>query len=198
MTLLDEIKKENDIKKIDPSDYEALAAEIREFLIEHISNTGGHLASNLGVVELTMALHLSLDLPKDKIIPAMRSAGLDDEANELEQQFAQEHLMEMRSQRLAEIYAMPEDEQLGVLIAEGYTEEAKELSERLAAEKDEETPAEAEEPAEEAPEETAEVVADAEPEAKEEAPVEEKPKEEAPAKEPEKKKKGGRPKKGAK
>ena len=68
MHLLDEIKKENDIKKIDPSDYEALAAEIREFLIEHISNTGGHLASNLGVVELTMALHLSLDLPKDKII----------------------------------------------------------------------------------------------------------------------------------
>ena len=68
MSLLDEIKKENDIKKIDPSDYEKLAAEIREFLIEHISNTGGHLASNLGVVELTMALHLSLDLPKDKII----------------------------------------------------------------------------------------------------------------------------------
>ena len=49
-------------------DYEKLAAEIRSFLIEHISNTGGHLASNLGAVELTMALHLSVDLPKDKIV----------------------------------------------------------------------------------------------------------------------------------
>ena len=45
-----------------------LAQEIRQFLLEKISRTGGHLASNLGVVELTMALHLAFDLPKDKII----------------------------------------------------------------------------------------------------------------------------------
>ena len=66
--VLEKIEKENDIKKIAPEDYGILADEIREFLIEKISVTGGHLASNLGVVELTMALHLSFDLPKDKII----------------------------------------------------------------------------------------------------------------------------------
>jgi site-specific DNA-adenine methylase len=131
-----------------------------------------------------------MHLPKDKIIPAMRSAGLDDEANDLEQQFAQEHLMEMRQQRLAEIYAMPEDEQLGVLIAEGYTEEAKELSERLAADKEEVTEEEA--PAEEAPDEAAVAT---EPEVL--VPEPEKV-DEAPAKEPAVKKKSGRPKKSAK
>ena len=67
-SLLSRIKKENDIKKIAKSDYPELAQEIRDFLIQSISETGGHLASNLGAVELTMALHLSLDLPKDKII----------------------------------------------------------------------------------------------------------------------------------
>ncbi len=66
--LLDEIKQANDIKKIDSGSYDALAEEIRQFLIEKISVTGGHLGSNLGAVELTMALHLSLDLPKDKIV----------------------------------------------------------------------------------------------------------------------------------
>lgn len=66
--LLDEINKTNDIKKIPPEYYDTLAMEIREFLIEKISVTGGHLASNLGVVELTMALHLALDLPNDKIV----------------------------------------------------------------------------------------------------------------------------------
>ena len=65
---LELINNANDIKNIDKADYPALAQEIREFLIEKISVTGGHLASNLGVVELTMALHLALDLPKDKII----------------------------------------------------------------------------------------------------------------------------------
>ncbi len=65
---LERINQVNDIKKIPPEEYEQLAAEIREFLIEKISRTGGHLASNLGVVELTMALHLSFDLPKDKVI----------------------------------------------------------------------------------------------------------------------------------
>ena len=66
--LLDQIQKENDIKNINPRDYQALAAEIREFLVNKISVTGGHLGSNLGAVELTMALHLALNLPEDKII----------------------------------------------------------------------------------------------------------------------------------
>lgn len=66
--LLDGITKENDIKKIAPEQYETLAAEIRSFLMEKVSCTGGHLASNLGVVELTMALHIALELPEDKIV----------------------------------------------------------------------------------------------------------------------------------
>ncbi len=65
---LEKIKCENDIKKIPDNKLGELASEIREFLIEKISVTGGHLGSNLGAIELTMALHLSLDLPKDKII----------------------------------------------------------------------------------------------------------------------------------
>ena len=66
--ILERIQKENDIKKLTEEDVLALRKEIRTFLLEHISKTGGHLASNLGVVELTMALHLTFDLPKDKII----------------------------------------------------------------------------------------------------------------------------------
>jgi 1-deoxy-D-xylulose-5-phosphate synthase len=66
--VLDRIERPNDIKKINPAEYSKLASEIREFLIDKISVTGGHLASNLGVVELTMALHLFLNLPKDKLI----------------------------------------------------------------------------------------------------------------------------------
>ncbi len=66
--VLRKIKKENDIKKLSNEELEKLPRAIREFLIKNISKTGGHLASNLGVVELTMALHLVLDLPKDKII----------------------------------------------------------------------------------------------------------------------------------
>lgn len=66
--LLEKIQKENDIKKLNPEELDLLAREIREFLIEKISVTGGHLASNLGVVELTIALHLAFELPKDKII----------------------------------------------------------------------------------------------------------------------------------
>ena len=65
---LENIENVNDIKKIDPANYPALAQEIRDFLIRKISVTGGHLGSNLGAVELTMALHLALDLPEDKII----------------------------------------------------------------------------------------------------------------------------------
>ncbi|MDR0963036.1 MAG: 1-deoxy-D-xylulose-5-phosphate synthase, partial [Clostridium sp.] len=66
--LLEQINQANDIKKVNKADYEKLAAEIRSFLIEKISVTGGHLGSNLGAVELTMALHLALDFPKDKVI----------------------------------------------------------------------------------------------------------------------------------
>ncbi len=66
--ILDKIQKENDIKKLSEEELVLLKEEIRNFLIESISETGGHLASNLGVVELTIALHLTFDLPKDKII----------------------------------------------------------------------------------------------------------------------------------
>ncbi len=66
--ILEKINKPNDIKKLDPIEYNQLAEEIREFLIQTISKTGGHLASNLGVVELTMALHLVFNLPQDKLI----------------------------------------------------------------------------------------------------------------------------------
>ena len=66
--VLEKINEVNDIKNFNSEELETLAEEIREFLIEKISITGGHLAPNLGVVELTMALHLSFDLPADKIV----------------------------------------------------------------------------------------------------------------------------------
>ena len=66
--ILEKINKPNDIKKLSPIEYNQLADEIRQFLIDKISVTGGHLASNLGVVELTMALHIVFNLPKDKLI----------------------------------------------------------------------------------------------------------------------------------
>lgn len=65
---LDRINEANDIKKIEPEAYDVLASEIRSFIIESVSEHGGHLASNLGVVELTMALHLCMDFPNDKLI----------------------------------------------------------------------------------------------------------------------------------
>ena len=65
---LEKIEKPNDIKKIPSYAMDELAEEIRQFLIENISETGGHLAANLGAVELTMALHLVLDFPEDKLI----------------------------------------------------------------------------------------------------------------------------------
>lgn len=66
--VLDKIQKPNDIKTLTALEIDELGDEIREFLVNNISKTGGHLASNLGVIELTMALHLAFDLPKDKII----------------------------------------------------------------------------------------------------------------------------------
>ena len=66
--LLEKIKQPNDIKQISIEQLPKLAEEIRQFLLEHLSKTGGHLASNLGAVELTMALHYVFQLPEDKII----------------------------------------------------------------------------------------------------------------------------------
>ena len=66
--VMDKIKEVNDIKKLDKAQLPVLAQDIRDFLIQKISENGGHLASNLGTVELTMALHLFFQLPQDKII----------------------------------------------------------------------------------------------------------------------------------
>lgn len=68
MNILDKINAPNDIKKLSAEELEKLPAEIRQFLLLHVSKTGGHLASNLGAVELTIALHRILDFPKDKLI----------------------------------------------------------------------------------------------------------------------------------
>ena len=68
MSLLDSIQKENDIKKVPKERLPELAGEIRRFLIDSISKTGGHLASNLGAIELTMALHRCMSFPEDKLI----------------------------------------------------------------------------------------------------------------------------------
>ena len=68
MKLIDSIQKIEDIKILNKSELEQLATEIREFLVDSLSKTGGHLASNLGVVELTLALHRVFDSPKDKIV----------------------------------------------------------------------------------------------------------------------------------
>ena len=66
--VLEKINKPNDIKNLTNAELPILAEEIRDFLIHKISENGGHLASNLGVVELTMAMHLFFHLPEDKII----------------------------------------------------------------------------------------------------------------------------------
>ena len=66
--VLDKIKNTNDIKKLEREEIRQLPDEIRQYLIQSLSKTGGHLASNLGVVELTIALHLTFDLPEDKLI----------------------------------------------------------------------------------------------------------------------------------
>ncbi|WP_349671011.1 1-deoxy-D-xylulose-5-phosphate synthase [Lacrimispora sp.] len=66
--MLELINGPDDIKKFSKQELTILSQEIRDFLIEKISTTGGHLASNLGVVELTMAIYLAFDLPMDKIV----------------------------------------------------------------------------------------------------------------------------------
>ena len=66
--ILERIKDTNDIKNLSWDELDVLSSEIRQFLVEKVSESGGHLASNLGVVELTMAMHLAYNLPKDKMI----------------------------------------------------------------------------------------------------------------------------------
>ncbi|MBR4513763.1 MAG: 1-deoxy-D-xylulose-5-phosphate synthase [Lachnospiraceae bacterium] len=68
MSYLERINKPNDIKKLSKQEVKELAREIREFLVDSVSGTGGHLASNLGCVELTIALHLVMNFPEDKLI----------------------------------------------------------------------------------------------------------------------------------
>ena len=68
MNLLSKINSPKDIKKLSFEELNILSEEIREFLVDNVSENGGHLASNLGIVELTLALHKVYDLPKDKII----------------------------------------------------------------------------------------------------------------------------------
>ena len=66
--ILDRVNKPDDLKKLNLAEKEELAKEIREYILEIVSKNGGHLASNLGVVELTIALHSVFDLPQDKIV----------------------------------------------------------------------------------------------------------------------------------
>jgi 1-deoxy-D-xylulose-5-phosphate synthase len=66
--ILDKINKTGDVKNIPENELPMLSQEIRDFLVQKLSVTGGHLASNLGTVELTIALHRSLNLPEDKIV----------------------------------------------------------------------------------------------------------------------------------
>ena len=66
--LVDSIHSIEDFKRIDEQELDRLADEIRSFLVERVSHTGGHLASNLGIVELTIALHRVFDSPADKIV----------------------------------------------------------------------------------------------------------------------------------
>lgn len=66
--ILDKIDSPDDLKQLNTDELSALCSEIREFLIDSVSKTGGHLASNLGIVELTVALHTVFQVPKDKIV----------------------------------------------------------------------------------------------------------------------------------
>lgn len=68
MSILDGVNSPIDIKKLSLSELETLCGEIRSFLVNSVSQTGGHLASNLGVVELTVALHKVFNVPEDKIV----------------------------------------------------------------------------------------------------------------------------------
>ena len=66
--LIDQIKSPQDLKKLTRDELKTLAKQIREFLIDSVLETGGHLSSNLGAIELTLAIHYIFDAPKDKIV----------------------------------------------------------------------------------------------------------------------------------
>lgn len=66
--MLEKINSPKDLKKLNIEEQKQLAEEIRKYILEIVSENGGHLASNLGVVELTLALHTVFDLPEDKIV----------------------------------------------------------------------------------------------------------------------------------
>src|SRR5690554_6866301 len=67
-SILARIDAPSDLRRLDPEELERLAAEIRQFILKHVSRTGGHLSPNLGVVELTLALHRVFDSPRDRLI----------------------------------------------------------------------------------------------------------------------------------
>ena len=66
--ILEQINSPEDVKKLNIKEKEQLAKEIREYIIKIVSENGGHLASNLGIVELTIALHSVFNVPEDKIV----------------------------------------------------------------------------------------------------------------------------------
>ena len=68
MNYLDKINEPSDIKKLSRDELKLLAKELRSFIIDSVSRTGGHLSSNLGVIELTIALHYVYDCPNDQIV----------------------------------------------------------------------------------------------------------------------------------
>src|SRR5438105_14726788 len=68
MVLLEEIAGPDDLRNLGPDDLRRLSEEIRDFLVTAVSRTGGHLGPNLGVVELTLALHRVFDSPRDTIL----------------------------------------------------------------------------------------------------------------------------------
>ena len=68
MNILNKVNSSNDIKRLNKNELPQLCAELREFIIENVSKTGGHLASNLGTVELTVALHRVYDSAVDRIV----------------------------------------------------------------------------------------------------------------------------------
>ncbi|HUH41003.1 MAG TPA: 1-deoxy-D-xylulose-5-phosphate synthase N-terminal domain-containing protein, partial [Castellaniella sp.] len=68
MNLLGRIASPDDVRRLDRRELKNLATELRAFVLESVSRTGGHLSSNLGTVELTLALHYVFDTPRDRLI----------------------------------------------------------------------------------------------------------------------------------
>ena len=68
MSILERVNSSNDIKKLNNQELTQYCKEVREFLVENLSQTGGHLASNLGTVEIAVALHRVYDTSKDRLV----------------------------------------------------------------------------------------------------------------------------------